>query len=118
MDILKSLKDTSEDGADIGKKYIEASYKYSKLKVFQILTHSISSLTKLFLIGSLLCVGVIFMSIAGAIALGDYLNNTSLGYLLVGFALMIFGFVVYLFRQLIDKKIIIKISQQFFKSKP
>ncbi|WP_439130239.1 hypothetical protein [Polaribacter sp.] len=117
MDILKSLKDTSEDGFDIGKKYVDVSYKYSKLKVFQILTYSISSLTKLFLIGSLLSVGIIFMSIAGAIALGDYLNNTPLGYLLVGILLMIIGFFIYLLRKVIDKNIISKMSPQFFETK-
>lgn len=117
MGIIKSLKSTSEDGVDIGKKYVEACYKYNKLKIFQVLTYSISSLTKLFLVGSLLAVGIIFISVAGAIALGDYLQNISLGYVFVGFSLMTLGFLIYLIRKVIDKYIIKNIAQQFFKSK-
>lgn len=117
MNILESIKNTSEDGVDIGKKYLDASYEYSKLKTFQILTYSLSTLSKLFLIGSLLSAGLIFLSVAGAIALGDYLNNISLGYLCTGLFLIVIGFLIYLLRKLIDKKIITKMSKQFFDSK-
>lgn len=117
MDILESLKSTSEDGVDIGEKYIDASYKYNKLKAFQILTYTTSSLTKLFLIGSLLSSGLLFMSVAVAIVLGDYFNNLSLGYLSVGFILLIVGLIIFSLRKFIDKKIIIKMSTQFFESK-
>lgn len=118
MDILESLKSISEDGVDIGKKYLDATYKYNKLKAFQILTHTASSLTKLFLIGSLLSAGLVFMSVAGAIALGDYLNNIALGYLIVGSILILLGIFIYLMRKYIDKNIITSMSQQFFESKP
>ncbi|PQJ80612.1 hypothetical protein [Polaribacter porphyrae] len=117
MSILESIKSTSEDGVDIGKKYIDASYEYSKLKTFQILTYSLSTLSKLFLIGGLLSTGLIFLSVAGAVALGDYLNNMSLGYLFTGLFLMIIGLLIYILRKRIDKKIIIKMSAQFFDSK-
>ena len=117
MNILESLKSTSEDGFDISKKYVDASYKYSKLKAFQIVTYALSSLSKLFLIGTLLSAGLIFMSVAGAIALGDYLNNSSLGYLWIGFFLILMGCLAYLFRKIIDKKIIKTMFPKFYDTK-
>jgi len=118
MNILESLKSTSEDGFDISKKYVDVSYKYSKLKAFQIVTYAVSSLSKLFLIGTLLSAGLIFMSVAGAIALGDYLNNMSLGYLCIGLSLLLIGYVIYLTRKVIDKKIIKTMFPIFFDTKP
>ena len=117
MNILESIKNTSENGVDLSKKYVDASYKYSKLKTFHVSTYFLSTLSKLFLIGSLLSAGLIFLSVAGAIAIGNYLNNMSLGYLFMGLFLMIIGFVIYLLRKHIDKKIIKKMSILFFDSK-
>jgi hypothetical protein len=117
MNILEALKSTSEDGFDTSKKYLDATYKYNKLKAFQILTYTVSGLSKLFLIGSVLIIGLIFILIASAIALGDYLNSASLGYLFIGVFLIVIGFLIFLIRKAIDKKIITKISQQFFEIK-
>lgn len=117
MSILESIKNTSEDGVDIGKKYVDASYEYGKLKTFQIVTYSLSTLSKLFLIGTLFAAGLIFMAVAGAVALGNYLNNMALGYLSIGAFLMIIGVLIFLFRKFIDKKIITNMSAQFFDSK-
>ena len=117
MNILEALKSNSEEGVDIGKKYIDASYKYGKLKTFKILTYSLSAICKLFFIGSFLSAGLIFLSVAGAIALGNYFNNISLGYLTIGLLLSFIGLIVYLLRKkIIDKIIISELSQQFFDS--
>jgi len=117
MNILEAFKSNSEEGADVGKKYITASYKYGKLKTFQILTYSLSAICKLFFIGSLLSVGFIFLLIAGAISIGNYLNNISLGYLIIGLLLTFIGLIVYMLRKrIIDKIIISEMSNQFFDS--
>jgi ABC-type Mn2+/Zn2+ transport system permease subunit len=117
MDILESLKSASENGVDASKNYVDASYNYSKLKAFQVLSYSLSSLIKLFFIGSLLSAALLFISVAGAIALGDYYNNMALGYVLIGLFLLIIGIIVYALRKTIDKNVITKLSQQFFESK-
>lgn len=116
MDILESLKSTSENGVDLGKKYVETSLKYSKLKGFQIVTYTLSSATKLLLFGGFLAIGIIFMAIAGAIALGDYLNNPSLGYLYTGLGLLVIALLTLCLRKIIDKKIITTIHHLFFES--
>lgn len=116
MSIFESLIDASEDGVDSSKKYVTTSYKYTKLKIFQLLTHSISIIVKLFLIGSLVLVGGIFLAVAAAIAIGDFYNNPYLGYLVIGGSLFLFSLLLYLFRGVIDKKIIKKLSSQFFDS--
>ncbi|APZ46352.1 hypothetical protein BW723_08600 [Polaribacter reichenbachii] len=117
MNIFEAFKSNSEEGVDAGKDYVNASFEYGKLKTFQILTYSLSAFTKLLLIGSLLGIGVIFVSVAGAIALGNYLGNIALGHLIVGLFLAFLGFLIYLLRKrIIDKKIISEMSNQFFKS--
>ncbi|WP_405565003.1 hypothetical protein [Polaribacter sp. Asnod6-C07] len=118
MNIFDALKSNSEEGVDASKDYVNASFEYGKLKIFQILTYSLSAFAKLLLIGSLLCMGLIFMSVAGAIALGNYLGNIALGHLIVGLFLAFLGFIIYLLRKrFIDKKIISEMSNQFFDSK-
>lgn len=116
MNLFESLIGESEDGLDVGKKYITTSYKYTKLKTFQIFTYSISFIIKLLLIGSLILAGVIFLAIASAVAIGDYYRNPSLGYLIIGLLLFFISLLFFFFRNKIDKKIIRKIASLFFDS--
>ena len=117
MSFFESLINNSEEGIDIGKKYAITSYKYSKLKLFQILAYSISTIIKFLFIGSLILASVIFLAIAGAIAVGDYYKNPSLGYLIVGGSLFIISLSFFFLRNVIDKKVIRKISIHFFDPK-
>lgn len=117
MNPLDKLMNTSDEGAEIGKKYLTASYEYSKLKVFYLVTQSVSTISKLFILGSLLSIGVLFLAIAGAIVLGDYFENSAYGYLAIGVILFVVALIVYAFRNSFDKKIIKKMSHQFYDTK-
>jgi hypothetical protein len=117
MNLLESLASSSEDGIDAGKKFVKTSYNYNKLKAFKLLTYSLSSITKLFLLGTLFSVGIIFSAVAGAIAIGEYLNDLTLGYLSIGALFFTLGILIFLMRKIIDRQIIKKMSMQFFDSK-
>lgn len=75
---------------------------------------SATSITKMMIIGSLVSIGMLFLSISGAIAIGDYLENTALGYLIIGSVYVFFGIILFLMRKLIEKTIIKKLSKKVF----
>ncbi len=115
MNVFESINNTSEKVSDIGEKYVTKSYEYFKLKVFQQLSFTISMMAKAIVIGAVLFIGLIFMAVAGAIAIGNALDNVSLGYLIVGGLFMVIALLIFLLRNLIDSTIINKFHSKFFK---
>lgn len=114
MSIFDSINKSSEGATDLGKKYINTSFDYYKLKTFHSVSSTISLLIKLVTIGILCVLGVIFIAIFGAISIGNYLQDASLGYLCVGLIFMVIGFIIYLFKGKIDKSVIVSMSKKFF----
>lgn len=114
--IFESINNTSDKAVDIGEKYLRDTQDYYKLKIFQQLTVSISMIAKAFLIGGLLFIGLIFVSIAAALALGDLLNSNAIGYLIVATIFLILGGIIYSNRSNINHSIIKKMSPKFFNS--
>ncbi|WP_405608090.1 hypothetical protein [Polaribacter sp. Asnod1-A03] len=116
MDILDTINKTTNRGSESSKKYLETFYEHGKLKIFQLVTVSLSSIVKVFLIGWFIFIGLIFLAFASAIFLGNYLNNISLGYLIVALFFLIISLLIFSLRKRIDKKIIRKMSDMFFES--
>jgi hypothetical protein len=114
--IFESINNTTDSATEIGGKYLEDTQEYFKLKVFQQLTMSISMITKAFVIGGLLFIGLIFLSVAAALALGSYIDNMALGYIIVAAFYLICGGIIYSKRAIINEKIIVKMSPKFFNS--
>ncbi|WP_452219648.1 hypothetical protein [Lacinutrix salivirga] len=114
MSIFESLNNTTDKATDLGDKYVKTSHDYLKLKAFQQLSLSISMIVKLFAIGSLVFLGLIFLAISSAIAIGNALESFTLGCLIVALIFIICAVIVYFLRKHIDKKIIRKISIKFF----
>lgn len=116
MNIFESINNTSNKASDLGERYFDKSFEYLKLKVFQQLTYTISMMGKALIIGAVLFIGLIFLAIAAAIAIGEALGHVALGYLIIGIVFIILGIVIYKLRYLIDAKIIAKFQTRFFKS--
>ena len=116
MNIFESINNTSSKASDIGERYIDKSFEYFKLKVFQQLAYAISMMGKALIIGAVLFIGLILLAISAAIAIGDALGHVALGYLIVGAFFMIFALIIYKVRYLIDAKMIAKFQPKFFKS--
>ncbi|WP_142786331.1 phage holin family protein [Changchengzhania lutea] len=114
MSILESLNDNTAKASDVGEKFIKTSHQYYKLKIFQQLTISLSLMTKVFVIGGFFIIGLMFLSIASAIAIGNALNNLPLGYVIVGVVFLIIAFVIHYKRDFIDRRVIQEISKKFF----
>ena len=116
MSIFESINNTSNKASDIGERYIDKSFEYFKLKVFQQLTYTISMMGKALIIGAVLFIGLILLTISAAIAIGDVLQNVALGYLIMGALFMIIGIIIYKVRYVVDATIIEKFQTKFFKS--
>lgn len=116
MNLFESINETSGKLTDAGETYVKKSQEYLKLKVFQQISVSISFVTKAFIIGSLLLIGLFFAAFALALALGEWLDSLALGYLILAIVFFIVCAVAYYQRHVIDKKIIKSLSSKFFNS--
>ena len=116
MNIFENINETSEKMTDAGEVYIKKSQEYIKLKIFHQISVSITLVSKALIIGGLLFVAVFFMSFALALALGQWLENLALGYLIVAGLFIIVTVVTYYNRSFINKKIIKSLSSKFFDS--
>jgi len=114
MSIFDNLTNSANKGSLEGKQFVSKTYEETKLKVFQFSALTLGIIVKLFAIGSLLLLGFIFLAFSLAIVLGEYLQNAALGYLFVGLFLLTISLLLYLFRKLFDKKILVKMSKVFF----
>jgi hypothetical protein len=114
--IFESVNETSNKAVDIGEKYIKDSQEYYKLKIFQQLSVSVSLVTKALVIGGLLFIGLMFLAFAAAYGIGNWVNNVALGYVIVAAIILLMAAIVYLKRGMINKKIIIILSNKFFNS--
>jgi predicted anti-sigma-YlaC factor YlaD len=115
MGILNNLSDSAEDGTAAGKQFTSKTYEHTKLKAFQLSALTVGMIAKLVIIGSLVSLGVTFLVISGAMALGAWLQNAALGYLLVGSCILVISIFIYFLRNFLDNQVIIKMSKIFFK---
>ncbi|KOY51032.1 hypothetical protein [Polaribacter dokdonensis] len=105
---------TSDSTIDIAKRYSETSYKYIKLKIFHLLTSNIALLAKVFVIGVLFLISILFLSISGALAIGEELKSMPLGFLSIFLIYLILTLIAYLLRKKINKSVITSFADKFF----
>ncbi|SFR54852.1 hypothetical protein SAMN04490243_2839 [Robiginitalea myxolifaciens] len=97
-----------------GKRYLKASRKYYDLKIFQLLATLSTSLVEALIVGSLLLFAAVFGAIAGAIALGDLLQNPALGWILVALVFIGLAGLTLALRKKLYRPIIQKLSKTYF----
>ncbi|GGG58342.1 hypothetical protein [Bizionia arctica] len=114
MNVFESLGQSTDKATDIGEAYFKASSQYLKLKIFQQITLSVSFITKLVAVSMLVFLGLIFCAIAGAMAIGEILENLLLGYLIVGGSFLLIGIILFMSRAFINKLVLQKIGSKFF----
>jgi hypothetical protein len=114
MSLGESLGETNKKAIDIGEKYLNTSYEYYKLKIFQQLTITISMVFKAILIGSFLVIGLFFMAFALAIFIGDILGSYTQGFIITGLLFMFLSFIALLFKKRINNFVVAILSEKFF----
>ena len=114
MNPLESIKEAPQEAIAIGKKYMQKTEAYYKLKIFEQLTISASALTKLLIIGGFVFIGFIYLTIASTIALAKLLGSLEYACLIIALITFIFGLIAYKLKSHIDSKVIKSISKSFF----
>lgn len=116
MSIIDNIKNATQSVSQSGEDYMEATQNYVELKIFQHIALSFSLLVKILLIGGLFLASFILALISGILLVNEVINNLPLTLLYFAIALLLVGILVLIFRKkLLDKAIVTKLSQTFFK---
>jgi ABC-type multidrug transport system fused ATPase/permease subunit len=112
---LGDLKDNVEDIQENAKAYIENNIAYYKLWGFKVAMKSTTLILKFVLIAICLMIVLLFISVAGALAIGESLNSYVLGFLTVAGIYMILVFLLFLIKdKIVEGPILQKFSEIFF----
>ena len=114
MSVIESLNDTSNKAVDTSQQLYEKTREYYKLKIFQQLAMTTGMFGKMFLIGSLLLLAMIFFMVAGIIYLGQVLGSIALSCVVMGMLLLIVAAITFKVRKKIDNAVVKKLSLKFF----
>ncbi len=113
--MLEELKENVEDIQENAKAYIESNIAYYKLWGFKVAMKSTTLIFKFLLIAICLMIFLLFISVAGAIAIGNALDSYILGFLAVAGIYLIAAFLLFLVKdKIVEGPILEKFSEIFF----
>ena len=111
---LKELKrDLTEVDVDV-KSYLENSEEYFKLKIFKALMRAVTAFTHVMLIGAIGLIALFLLSLAASYAIGNIMDNTYQGFLVVGLFYVVVALLCYLFRNKLDRPLLRQFSNYYF----
>lgn len=111
---FEELKENLSEVDSNVRSYIESNIEYYQLKSFKILMKSITSLTKMVMIGAIVLLVILFLSFAASYSIGEALDNTAYGFLIVGFFFILVGLIIYFLRHKVEKPLLNKFSKYYF----
>ncbi|MFV0270056.1 MAG: hypothetical protein ACK5M7_10200 [Draconibacterium sp.] len=114
MALFDSLNNTANLAARKGEEFLKNSEAYYKLKLFQVLTSSLGLMVKFIIVAVILMVVLILIAVALSIIIGNWLQSSVWGFLIVAALYILLIALIYLFRKQIDRIIIQNLSVLFF----
>ncbi|WP_396144392.1 competence protein [Flavobacterium sp.] len=112
---FEELKENTEAIQENAKAYVESSLAYYKLWGFKVAMKSTTLMLKFFLIALCLMIVLLFISIAGAMALGQLFQSYPLGFLAVAGIYLILALLLFLVKdKIVEGPILEKFSEIFF----
>ena len=117
MAIFDSIDQTTDNAITKSEEFIRNSEAYYELKVFQIVTSSLSVLIKSVMIGILSLIALMLLALALANYLETVFESTILGYVVTASLFILLALIVYGFRRNIENGVIKALSKKFFKDK-
>ncbi len=112
--IFDELKGNIAEADASVRSYVDSSKDYYKLKGFKFMMQGIAAFSKILLLGMAALLALFFLSLAASYGIGQLLNNTFLGFLIVGLFYFIAGAVFYFLRNRLDKPLLEKFSEFYF----
>jgi amino acid transporter len=112
---FEELKENTEAIQENAKAYVESSLAYYKLWGFKVAMKSTTLLVKFLLIALCLMIVLFFVSIAGAMALGQLFDSYALGFLAIAGIYLVLALLLFLVKdKIVEGPILEKFSEIFF----
>ncbi|WP_396165630.1 competence protein [Flavobacterium sp.] len=112
---FEELKENTQAVQENTKAYIESSIAYYKLWGFKVAMKSTTLMLKFFLISICLMIVLLFVSVAGSLAIGNLLDSYALGFLIVAGIYVVLAFLLFLVKdKIVEGPILEKFSEIFF----
>ena len=112
---FEELKENTGAIQEHAKAYIDTNIAYYKLWGFKVAMKSTTLMLKFFLIAICLMIVLLFVSVAGAFAIGKLLDSYALGFLIVAGIYLILAVLLFLVKdKIIEGPILEKFSEIFF----
>lgn len=112
---FEDINEHAKDFKEHAQSYIEHSVSYYKLWGLKVTAKLSSSMVQLALLLFFMGMVLLFGSIAGALTLSAYLNNTALGFLLVAAFYLVILLILMLFKGgIIERPLLRKLSRIFY----
>jgi hypothetical protein len=112
---FEELKENTEAIQENAKAYVENSLAYYKLWGFKVAMKSTTLLVKFLLIAMCLMIVLLFVSISGAMALGQLFKSYPLGFLAVAGIYLVLALLLFLVKdKIVEGPILEKFSEIFF----
>lgn len=112
---FEELKENTEAIQENVKAYVESSLAYYKLWGFKVAMKSTTLLVKFLLIALCLMIVLFFVSIAGAMALGQLFDSYPLGFLAIAGIYLVLALLLFLVKdKIVEGPILEKFSEIFF----
>jgi len=114
---FEELKNDLSDSQRAARDYIENTANYYKLKTFKFVMKAAIALTVVLFLGTIGLLALFFLSVAAAVAIGEYLDNFTHGLLVVGSFYVVVGLLAYLFRSRLEAPVLKNFSKYYFEDK-
>ena len=112
---LEEISENLEDIQENTKAYLDKSLAYYKLWGFKVAMKSTTLALKFFLIAICLMIVLLFVSIAGALSLGQLLSSYTFGFLIVAGVYLVLALLLFLVKdKIVEGPILEKFSEIFF----
>ena len=112
---FNELKESISEAEASVKSYIESSREFYKLKAFKMLMKGITGFAQAAFIAIAVVLALLFLSVSAGFFIGAELENTALGFLIVGGFYILVGILVFVFRRSLVKPLMARFSELYFE---
>ena len=116
---IHSIKESFEEVPTKANSALDSQIAYYKLFIFRFIGKSSYALISFFIVAFVSLLVLFFLSFAIAYAVGEALGSNALGFAIVGAFYILIAVIVLAFRKkLIEKPLLEKLSEIYFKAEP
>ena len=116
---IYSIKESFEEVPTKANSALDSQIAYYKLFIFRFIGKSSYALITFFIVAFVSLLVLFFLSFAIAYAVGEALGSNALGFAIVGAFYILIAIMVLAFRKkLIEKPLLEKLSEIYFKAEP